>query len=316
MKKIYLITTQKILVMFIFITIGFLMRKKKILPEQSGKVLSVLETNLFLPAMIFNNLSLNLNRAAITNYFITLVIGTGFLIAIIAVAKIIANIFGKTRETKNLFTYIFAFSNYAYFGYPIIERVFGSKMLTHTIIFAVPFTITIFTYGVYLLVGKQMTEKMSLNRMLKSLLKPVLIAVILGTFCGLLSIKIPDLISDVLLMASGCMSPVSMILTGFVLTAFSPAELFKSITAYAASLVRLVVIPAIFACTLWLIGLRGENYVLPVIISAMPVGMNVVIFAEAYGKDSKYSARICFVSYVFSLVTIPIVFTVLSYIMY
>lgn len=312
MKELYLITIQNILVMFLLIVIGFVMRRTGILPEQSGKVLSVLETNLFLPAMIIKNLSSNLNRAAIMNYFILILTGVEFLILAIIVARAFASFFSKSREARNLFTYIFAFPNYAYFGYPIIEKVFGSKTLAHTIIFALPFTIAIFTFGFYLLVGKQTNEKITFKSILKSLLKPVLIAVFLGISCGLLSIKIPDAISDAISMISACMSPVSMILTGFVLAVFSPAELFKSTTAYVASFIRHILIPAIFACILWFIGLRGENYIIPIIISAMPVGMNVVIFTEAYGKDSKYSARICFVSYIFSLIAIPVVFGLLK----
>jgi predicted permease len=308
MLDIYYVTAQKILVMLIFITIGFILRRKKILPEQSGKTLSVLLTNLFLPAMIFNNLSKNLHMDTITKHFTSLVIGVGFLVAVIVIAKLFASLFSNDRETKNTFTYIFAFSNYAYFGYPVIENVFGSKMLANTIIFAIPFTITIFTYGVHLLIGSKTPKKMEFKEILFSLLKPVLIAVFWGVLCGLLSVKIPKVISNVVTMSASCMSPVSMILTGFVIAALPLKDLFKSKKAYVVSIIRLVIIPVIFVVGLWLVGLRGENYIIPVVISAMPVGMNVVVFTEANGKDSKYSACICFISYIISLITIPIIF--------
>jgi len=314
MIEIYFITAQKILVMLIFIAVGFVMRRNGKLPEQGGKALSVLETNLFLPSLIFQNLSANFTSETIKSYLVSFAIGICFLAVIVIIARLLSIPFGKTKENRNLYTYIFAFSNYAYFGYPVIESVFGTEMLANTIIFAVPFTITIFTYGVHLLTGDGEDEKTSVLQRLNILFSPVIIAVVLGIIFGLTSIHIPKVISSTLAMSSSCMSPVAMILTGFVLAAFPFGELFKSKLSYLISFIRLAIIPTLFGIILWFVGLRGENYIIPVIISAMPVGMNVVIFAEAKNKDSKNSARICFISYVLSLLTIPAVFSVLSYV--
>ena len=298
--------------MLSFIAFGFVLRRTHILPVQSGKVLSVLETTLFLPALIFTNLSTNVKSDGITDKFVTLLIGIGFLLATIVVAKLFSRFFSANREMRNVYTYIFAFSNYAYFGYPIIQSVFGPQMLARTIIFAVPFTLVIYTYGVHLLTGTKRREQVTLIAVFQSLLKPVTLAVVLGVACGLLSVKVPLVAADVLTMASNCMSPVAMILTGFVLAAFPITELFTSPTAYHATAVRLIAVPVVFAIALWLVGLRGEHYLIPVMIAAMPVGMNVVVFPEADGADSKHGARICFVSYIVSIVTIPLVFSGLS----
>ncbi len=312
MGEICFITIQKIVVMFIFIATGFVMRRSKVLPEQSGKVMSMLVTKLFLPCLIFNNLSSNIKVETISEKLVSFLIGIGFLAATLLVARLFSLRVGKTKADKNLYTYIFAFSNYAYFGYPIIRGVFGAEMLSDTIIFAIPFTVTIFTYGVYLLTGGVEKEKKSAGKQLERLLSPVIVAVALGILCGFMPIRIPEMISEALVMSANCMSPVSMILTGFVLAAFPVKELFKSKAAYFVSFIRLAIIPAFFGIVLWLIGLRGGNYIIPVLISAMPVGLNVIVFTEANNKDSKNSARSCFVSYIMALITVPVVFGAVS----
>jgi predicted permease len=48
-----------------------------------------------------------------------------------------------------------------------------------------------------------------------------------------------------------------------------------------------------------------------IVSSAMPVGMNVVVYPESAGLDSTEGATSCFISYVLALVMLPIIFSVL-----
>lgn len=49
---------------------------------------------------------------------------------------------------------------------------------------------------------------------LRQLLKPTIIAIVLGCLVGLLEIRLPTIATDILGRASGCMGPISMLLTG------------------------------------------------------------------------------------------------------
>jgi predicted permease len=76
-------------------------------------------------------------------------------------------------------------------------------------------------------------------------------------------------------------------------------------------LVRLIAVPVLF----WLI-LRPfvtDPLVLGVIITlaAMPVGANTTIFAEEYGANARLASQFVFVSTIASLVTIPLIVTLL-----
>lgn len=313
MSNTFLLSVEKIASLFLLLGIGFLLGKKRILPQGSSKVLSLLETKLFLPALIFYNLSSNFSLDKIEKYLNSFLFGLVFLAISLIISFAISFIFSKEKNGRKFYTYIFAFSNYAYFGYPVIESVLGAQILSNMIIFALPFTVTIFTLGVYLLrFDNGQTEKaLNSNKIYKSILSPVIMSVILGITCGILKLTLPSVIKESVYAAASCMGPVSMILIGLVLSAFPFKDLFLSGKAFIVSIVRLIILPFFFGSVLWLSGVRGNSFILPVIMSAMPVGMNLIIFPEADGQDSKNNGRICFVSYLLAFLTIPLMFSLI-----
>ena len=232
--------------------------------------------------------------------------GLVFLGGCLLTAFLLSLFFRTDKLPRNTLVYIFAFSNYGYFGYPVMEAVFGSEFVAKTILFAVPSSIAIASVGYYLLLGKGVSLK-------KTLLSPTVIAIVLGCAVGLSGLKLPKAVTDILKTASNCMSPVSMLLTGVVLGKFTVGSLFKSPFAYLVSAVRLLAVPLIFGGVLLLFRVRGLLLAIPVILTAMPVGMNTVMFPESAGVDSSENARICFASYLMGLLTIPLAFAFASW---
>ena len=240
--------------------------------------------------------------------------GAAFLVAVLIVATIFTKIFSKGRpaDEYGTYMYMFAFANYGYVGYPVIEGVFGSTMLTSMILFAVPFTFAIYTYGAILLSNDGKSKKLKIPPKMI----PILCALALGVIVGLTGIKLPTVVTGMTGALKGCMSPVAMIMTGFVLGSLNFKEIFTSARAYAISIVRLVVIPLVFIGALLLLGtfinIPGELMIIALFIASMPIGLNAVIFVEASGRDSTENARTCLISYILALVTVPLVMAFLS----
>ena len=304
----------QILMILLYIGIGFILRRSKLLPENTAKSLSLLETFVFLPALIFNNLSSNVRIEKITTYSVMVSSGALFLGSVLLVAFVFAKIFsrGSHANEYGTYMYMFAFANYGYVGYPVIEGVFGSGMLTSMILFAVPFTFAIYTYGAILLSNDGKSKKLTVPPKMI----PILCALALGVIVGLTGIKLPAVVTGMTGALKGCMSPVAMIMTGFVLGSLNFKQIFTSARAYAVSAVRLVVIPLIFIGALLLLGtfikIPAELMIIPLFIASMPIGLNAVIFVEASGRDSTENARMCLISYILALVTVPLVMAFLS----
>lgn len=288
-----------------FIAVGYLLRISKKLPDNAAKIMSALTATIFCPAYNLRNLWKNFTVAKIGENALVMGYGLLFTLLSIGLALLLARIFGKPGLERRSLAYAFSIPNYGYFGYPVIEGVFGSEVLAQVLVFVVPLSIATNTYG-YLLFTPD--GKLSWKR----LLNPLILAAPLGMALGLLNVPMPGFVEDVLAGAGSCMSPVAMLLAGFVLGSFPLGKLLTGFRPYWVSAVRLVVIPAIFGVALWLCGARDIWLLLPLSVFAMPLGLNLVVYPESQGMDASDNARMCCVSYIMAVLVLPLVFGLLA----
>jgi predicted permease len=74
-----------------------------------------------------------------------------------------------------------------------------------------------------------------------------------------------------------------------------------------------VLIPAIFGVILFLCGVRNAYLLIPLLVLSMPIGVNMVVFPESIGLDSRENAKTLFVSYLFALAALPLTFSLISH---
>ena len=78
------------------------------------------------------------------------------------------------------------------------------------------------------------------------------------------------------------------------------------------SAIRLVGIPMLFLGGLLLCGAKDVWLLLPMTVVAMPLGLNLVVYPESMGMDASDNARSCCISYLMSIVFLPLIFALLS----
>ena len=61
-----------------------------------------------------------------------------------------------------------------------------------------------------------------------------------------------------------------------------------------------------------LFGARGTNLILPVLVSGMPIGINVVVFLQGDEKNTYLGSQYCFISVIFCIITIPFLYFVMN----
>jgi len=106
-------------------------------------------------------------------------------------------------------------------------------------------------------------------------------------------------------------TPLAMIIVGAMLATFPAREMVGNWRIWVASAILLLAVPAAYCCLF--APVFADPFINGVMITmaAMPAAANTVIFAEQYGADSRLASQIVFVSTIGSLVTIPLVATVL-----
>ena len=287
---------QQILILYIFLTLGWLFgRLKKGLSEQAP-LLSFLTVNLFLPCKVFRSFSKNFTVDYIREYSSLLLAGVCFLILFVALAIPLANLISKKPYERRIYRYTLSISNYAYLGYVLAEELLGAAGLTNQILFCIPFALYTYSFGYILLTGK--------DGSIKRLLNPMTVAILLGCIWGLTSLPVPAVLDQVITVSSNCVGPLSMLLTGLTLASFSMKGLVCNKAVYSVCALRLVLLPAL---TYGICRILGLSTILPsaVLMACMPCGLNTIIFPRLIGEDCSIGARLAFVSHLFSCITLP-----------
>ncbi len=307
MNEVFFSTLQKVGMLLIYIGLGYLIRNRKLLQKDASKVLSKLATLIFCPAYTIRNLSQNVTLDTIGQQVPLIFYGAICVAVAVAIAFVLAKLLGRGDLERRSLTYAFAIPNYGYFGYPIIEGVFGAQVLADVMIFAIPLSIVTNTFG-YLLFMRG--SKLSWKQIVTN---PTIMSVFVGLTIGLSGIKLPGLVTDVLNGAGNCMSPVTMLLAGFVLGEYPLRKLLKGFHPYKIAVIRLLGIPALYCAILFLVGIRGTYLLLPLLIFSMPLGLNLVVFPESLGEDASGNAKLCFVSYILAAFILPVTFAALTW---
>ena len=295
-------TISQLMILFAFILLGFTIGTVKHIPREKSSVLSVLLVNIFLPAKIFLNFSKQCTLSYFTKSYLTLFVSTAFLLLLVFISWLISKPLTKHPYERKVYRYSFAISNYAYLGYVFVENTLGAAALTDMILFCIPFAFYTYTFGYSLLSNKPKSWK--------NMITPMTVAIAMGMVFGICSIPLPSVVSKTLELASGCVGPLSMIVTGLVISSFSLKALLPDRKTVIFTLIRLVAIPACLLGVCFLceqvVPLPSAVYPAVVIMGCMPCGLNTIVFPSMVGEDCKIGAKFVLLSHLLCLVTIPI----------
>ena len=302
MAEVFFPTLEKVATLLISIALGYFLRHKNLLPGDASKVLGKLCANIFLPAYTVLNISKNMTLDTLGENGLLALSGLVWLLGGMLPAFLIGRFWSRTPMEKATLTYTFLFSNYGYFGYPVIEGVFGEAVLGRMMLFLLPFSIAINSLGYSLFVEKSGGFAATAKRLAKT---PVLWSVLLGVILGLTGLPLPGVIRGVLSGAGACMSPVSMLLAGVVLGGYPLKKLFGGKKGYLVVAARMLLFPAAGLGLCLLFRLKGFFFLFPMVMHCMPLGLNIVVFPESRGMDASENARMVFQSTLFSLLLLP-----------
>lgn len=304
--QVFTATLNQMLVLFIFMALGFFLNKKRLLPLDDSVVLSKLETYAFVPCLVF---SVFYKYCTVENFkqkWTYMLYGAAVMAVSMPIGIVLAKLFAKDGYLKKIYTYSFAVANFSFMGNAVVLGVFGEKVLFDYMIFTLPLNLYVYSIGTASLTPTEKGGKLSV----KTFVNPIFIALILGAVCGLLSVPLPKFITTAISSAGACMSPLAMLLTGFVIGEYSLKTLASDKKVYLASVIRLIILPSAFMAVLLLLKTDKDIISVALCATAMPLGLNTVVFPAAYGGDTTPGAGMALVSHLISVITIPVMFSI------
>ncbi len=304
--QVFTATLNQMLALFIFMALGFFLNKKRLLPLDDSVVLSKLETYAFVPCLVFSVFYKYCTVGNFKQKWTYMLYGAAVMAVSLPIGIVLAKYFAKDGYLKKIYTYSFAVANFSFMGNAVVLGVFGEKVLFDYMIFTLPLNLYVYSIGTASLIPTEKGDKLSV----KTFVNPIFIALILGAVCGLLSVPLPKFITTAISSAGACMSPLAMLLTGFVIGEYSLKTLASDKKVYLASVIRLIILPSVFMAVLLLLKTDKDIIRVALCATAMPLGLNTVVFPAAYGGDTTPGAGMALVSHLISVITIPVMFSI------
>ena len=128
-------------------------------------------------------------------------------------------------------------------------------------------------------------------------------------------------ITNALADLGSCMAPIAMLLAGITVARYDFKKMLTNKKVYVASIFRLILIPCLLISLAYglillanIIGINLDYTYLFLFffIIATPLGMNTIVFPEAFGGDPSTGASLTLISHLISVLTIPLMYALLS----
>ena len=299
--------------LLIFILLGYLLGKFRLVPENAHTTLSRLETNLFVPALVLSIFIANFTTEKLTIAWQLLLGSCGLLLAGVGLSLLLCRICAKDKYEQNISLYGLVFPNFGFVGNALVGALFPDMFLEY-MIFTLPFWTLIYLWGVPVVLMEDAGKKATWKDRLKNFLNPMLICMFLGMIIGILNIPVPAFISSAVSAAGNCMSPVAMLLTGMTIARYDLKNILKVKSIYIASFLRLILYPAIFLALLVIFPMPATFATCALCLLSMPLGLNPIVIPGALGKDTSVASGMALVSHLAGCITIPIMLMLFTFI--
>lgn len=289
----------------LMIGLGYFLKRIDFLSEKDIDPLNKIVMYILMPCMIFSalysaDMSLLPTLGILPFVILTASIGSG-VISYIVLKRLH---YDDKKIWSVLVTVMIA--NTAFMGYPVNLGVYGHPGFLRAIFCDLATTCMFLLLSFVLVLKFGGTVKRAFREIL---LFPPLWAVVLGISFNLLNIPIgPVLDKTVNYLADGAI-PLIMISLGLSIELGGLAR-SKAMVIFT-SIVKLGVFPLIALIVVSLLGLTGLQHDVGIIEAAMPSGMLSLLLAITYKLDYELNSDCILINTVISLITLPIIMTLL-----
>jgi len=297
---------SQLLTMVIIMVIGFILAKKGYLSESNAKGLSVILTRVAVPA----NMIVLMQREYSTEMMVGFLKAGGGTLLMCAIGTVMFLIVGKALKLDfpqlGLFAGGGVYSNVIFMGQPLVLAMFGETGLIYCVAVMFASNVYLFT-ACSILFAKGCGKPKKIGKMMKdAFLNLICISAVIGLFCFVNSISLPEPLYNALNFSSITTVCLSMIVIGFLLAQANVKEVLKDKVIYIFCFFTLIVMPVL---TKLVVGtfMEGMGLSVIVILMATPAAAALPSFVELYGNDPKRASEFVFVSTAISVVTLPLV---------
>lgn len=295
----FLIAVQVVLPMTMMVGIGVLFRVFKVADGPTMKKVDNMIFKVFMPMLSFYNIyKTDFTQLKTIGYILY---GAAGLLVLFAFSLFVVPRFVKPMPTAAAYGQAMFRSNYLIFGAAVAESIYGEGNIGFvTLLGAV--AVPMYNALAAILLEKARNGNASTKKLLIAIAKnPTVIATAAGLAVNFTGIVLPDIVLGVAKDLSGLTTPLSFLSIGVTL---SLGSVGKKGYLISSTLLRLVLIPAVFVTVAAMLGFRGQEMCALLILFAAPTAVSSYPTAVAMGADGDFAAQMVAYTTVFCLPTI------------
>jgi predicted permease len=201
------------------------------------------------------------------------------------------------------------YSNAGFIGIPLTQALLGSDGVFYAVTYIAAFTVYVWTHGISLFGHEHVRPSMKLQRVV---LNPGIISILIALPLYIFSVHIPSPASDVVGYLAAMNTPLSMIVVGVNLAAFSLRTIFSDKFVWLGVFARNLLVPVIFILLLGLLPIDPVAKMAILISVSTPVGAMLVIFSVRHDQNTQFATRLLCLSTLLCVITLPVALVVAS----
>lgn len=315
--------SSEMILLFGLIAVGYITNKAGILDKTADNRFSAFILKIALPSTIVSSV-IGQHETERSEILFVVFIAVGIYIVMPFISWLIASAFHWSSTYQLMLNY----SNLGFMGFPIIRGLYGEENLFYAAIFMMVFNFHVFTVGVMTLqgVGKHSAEWQNhmhkdtmgdglrgrkISFIWKMIFNPGILSSLLAFVIVMFRISVPEPVADILSSLGGTTTPLALVVIGSQLAQVDMIKCLSRLDLYLMSLFKLMVYPSLVYLILTAITGSGIVTNIATILIGLPVAGNVTMLCSEYGGDTSLAAQGTGVSILLSLVTIPVMLSVL-----
>lgn len=314
------VIASKVLVIFLYIAVGFVANKLRVLGTEAVDHLISLVLNITTPCLLIysicgQRISANTFSNTVIIIFLSLAMFALFGVISVKISRLFTK---KSVEQQNVLSVAMVTSNSGFMGFPIARSVFGHVVLYYSVIQNIACNLYIFTgCMIQLSLGgkKESGARKTINK--ETIIKPFKNVVTIVSICSVLvlfaGIRIPNPVMDFLATIGDATVPISMIIIGIQLGDCKFRELITDKELIISSLVCLILEPALSILIVYFMPLSKIIKLTIALSFTYPSAVLSVALAAGEHKDTKLMSEAVAISTMLSMLTLPVWIMIISH---
>lgn len=296
----------KVAVIFAMIAAGFIANRTGVLPKESVSYLSRLLLLVTVPCLALSSIaSQDLSGSMIREASEVVIGSVVFYIAAMAVSYLIVKALNyEPAADRGVLQALITSGNTGFMGFPITMAIFGNRIFFLFILQNIILNVYIYS-GAVIQINQGGDSRVSLKKILASLVNPCLAATLIGIMLLVTGIDLPEPAMEFFTTMGDSTIPISMIVVGVQLGTSDIKGAAKDAKFLFCCFANVVLIPVLTLAAVWFMPLLDASKLTLVYAAAFPTAVMTVAMAAIEHKNSELMSQGVAVTTLMSMITLP-----------